>query len=160
MIDNPHIGSSFDDFLKEEGVLEETNAAAIKRVIAWQIEEAMKAQGLTKSAMAIWKNQLERSCVMPRQERLIEYWGRLEGSMAPEGSQALVMVAISRAVSPSRSAMMMSKSLALYRPTQLLTAEVHWKVVSCGALVLRTFLQVGQRMLLHGTKANTGFIRP
>ena len=52
MIDNPHIGSSFDDFLKEEGVLEETNAAAIKRVIAWQIEEAMKAQGLTKSAMA------------------------------------------------------------------------------------------------------------
>ncbi|MEJ2633201.1 MAG: XRE family transcriptional regulator [Acidihalobacter sp.] len=49
---NPHIGSDFDDFLAEDGVLEEVSARAIKRVIAWQVREAMAAQGLTKTAMA------------------------------------------------------------------------------------------------------------
>ena len=34
---NKHIGSSFDDFLAEEAVLEETTAVAIKRVVAWQM---------------------------------------------------------------------------------------------------------------------------
>jgi hypothetical protein len=47
-----NIGSSFDDFLQEEGLLDEANAVAIKRVIAWQIDQEMKAQNLTKSAMA------------------------------------------------------------------------------------------------------------
>ena len=37
-----HIGSGFDDFLSEEAMLEEATAVAIKRVIAWQINEAMK----------------------------------------------------------------------------------------------------------------------
>lgn len=41
-----NIGSSFDDFLHEEGLLDEANAVAIKRVIAWQIEVEMKAQKL------------------------------------------------------------------------------------------------------------------
>lgn len=49
---NQHVGSSFDDFLQEEGLLEEATAVAIKRVLAWQIAEAMKAQNLTKTAMA------------------------------------------------------------------------------------------------------------
>lgn len=49
---NPHVGSSFDDFLSEEGLLEEATAVAVKRVIAWQISEAMKQRGLSKSAMA------------------------------------------------------------------------------------------------------------
>lgn len=49
---NPHIGSNFDDFLKEEGVLEETTAVAVKRVISWQIKEAMKVSGLNKKALA------------------------------------------------------------------------------------------------------------
>jgi DNA-binding Xre family transcriptional regulator len=52
MTKNQYIGSSFDDFLAEEGILEEVTAVAMKRVIAWQIEEAMKAQRLTKTAMA------------------------------------------------------------------------------------------------------------
>ncbi len=47
-----NIGSNFDDFLQEEGFLDEANAVAIKRVIAWQIDQEMKAQKLTKSAMA------------------------------------------------------------------------------------------------------------
>ena len=43
------IGSRFDDFLAEEGILEETTAIAIKRVVAWQIAEAMRQQHLTKA---------------------------------------------------------------------------------------------------------------
>jgi antitoxin HicB len=49
---NPHIGSSFDDFLTEEGLLEEVEAVAIKRILARQVGEAMRAQQLTKKAMA------------------------------------------------------------------------------------------------------------
>jgi len=47
-----HIGSDFDDFLKEEGIQEEVTAAAIKRVIAWQLAEAMKRKHITKTEMA------------------------------------------------------------------------------------------------------------
>ena len=47
-----NIGSDFDDFLAEEGMLEEVTAVAVKRVIAWQIEQEMMAQKLTKTAMA------------------------------------------------------------------------------------------------------------
>jgi hypothetical protein len=49
---HPHIGSDFDDFLKEEGIQEEVTAAAIKRVIAWQLAEAMKRKHITKTEMA------------------------------------------------------------------------------------------------------------
>jgi DNA-binding Xre family transcriptional regulator len=49
---NPHIGSSFDDFLKEEGIYEEVTATAIKRVIAWQLEQSRLAQGISKSELA------------------------------------------------------------------------------------------------------------
>lgn len=50
---NQHIGSNFDDFLQEEGTREEVTAAAIKRVIAWQIAQAMKAQKISKTEMAL-----------------------------------------------------------------------------------------------------------
>jgi len=46
------IGSSFDDFLKDEGLYEEVTAKAIKRVIARQLGAQMQRHGLTKSAMA------------------------------------------------------------------------------------------------------------
>ena len=49
---NPHIGSSFEEFLQEEGIAEEVNTAAVKHVLAWQIEEAMKQQGISKNQMA------------------------------------------------------------------------------------------------------------
>ena len=49
---NNNIGSDFDDFLMEEGMLEEVTAVAVKRVIAWQIEQEMLAQKMTKTAMA------------------------------------------------------------------------------------------------------------
>ena len=47
-----NIGSSTDDFLKEEGILEETQAQAIKEVVAWQLAEAMKMQQISKNKMA------------------------------------------------------------------------------------------------------------
>ncbi|MDZ7856200.1 Fis family transcriptional regulator [Sphaerotilus sp.] len=47
-----HIGSNFDDFLAEDGSLEEATAMAVKRVIAWQLAQAMKAQHISKTEMA------------------------------------------------------------------------------------------------------------
>lgn len=52
MARSKHIGSSFDSFLEEEGLLEEASAAALKRVVAWQIERLMKDQAMTKSTLA------------------------------------------------------------------------------------------------------------
>jgi hypothetical protein len=46
------IGSSFDDFLKEEGRYDEAQAVAIKRVLTWQIEKSMKRLNIAKSEMA------------------------------------------------------------------------------------------------------------
>ncbi len=47
-----HTGSNFDDFLKEEKIYEQAQAAAIKRVVAYQIAEEMKKRKLTKTEMA------------------------------------------------------------------------------------------------------------
>lgn len=47
-----NIGSSFDDFLQEAAILEDATAVALKRVIAWQIAEEMKAQQITKTELA------------------------------------------------------------------------------------------------------------
>ena len=49
---NKYIGSDFGDFLKEDGIYEEVNDIAIKRVIAYQLEQEMKAQNITKPKMA------------------------------------------------------------------------------------------------------------
>ncbi len=47
-----HSGSTFDSFLEQEGIREAVEAVAIKRVLAWQLEQAMKNQQKTKQAMA------------------------------------------------------------------------------------------------------------
>ncbi|MEA2008508.1 MAG: helix-turn-helix transcriptional regulator [Chloroflexota bacterium] len=52
MFNKQHIGSDFDDFLAEEGILAEAEAVAVKRVIAFQISELMDDQKITKTAMA------------------------------------------------------------------------------------------------------------
>lgn len=49
---NPHIGSSLDDFLIEEGRLEEATDTAIKRVLIWQLQKAVEEKGLSKAALA------------------------------------------------------------------------------------------------------------
>ena len=47
-----HLGSSIDDFLKEEGIFEEAQAQAVKEVVAWQLAEAMKKRKISKARMA------------------------------------------------------------------------------------------------------------
>jgi len=47
-----HSGSSFDSFLDEQGIRQEVEAIAAKRVLAWQIARTMKQQQKTKQAMA------------------------------------------------------------------------------------------------------------
>ena len=47
-----HIGSSFDDFLEEEGLLAEAEAVAAKRVLAYQIAQFMLEQNISKAEMA------------------------------------------------------------------------------------------------------------
>jgi antitoxin HicB len=50
---NPHIGSSLDDLLEEDGILTEVNTIALKRALAWQVFQEMRKRGLSKSQMAV-----------------------------------------------------------------------------------------------------------
>src|ERR1039458_866106 len=52
MMSKKNMGSSIDDFLKAEGIFEETQTEAIKEVVAWQLAEAMKKQNISKNKMA------------------------------------------------------------------------------------------------------------
>jgi DNA-binding Xre family transcriptional regulator len=52
MMNQQHIGSDFDEFLAEEGLLAETEAVAVKRIIAYQLSQFMEKNNLTKTAMA------------------------------------------------------------------------------------------------------------
>ena len=52
MTRNKHRGSTLDDFLSQEGVLEEFQARAIKEVVAWQLAEAMRERKLSKNQLA------------------------------------------------------------------------------------------------------------
>lgn len=61
---NPHVGSNFDDFLKDEGVFEVVQAKALKRALSEQIEESMQAANISKvkmaEMMATSRSQLDR----------------------------------------------------------------------------------------------------
>ncbi len=52
MIDKKHIGGDFDDFLKDEGLLDEAEAVATKRVIAFQIAQEMERGHITQAELA------------------------------------------------------------------------------------------------------------
>lgn len=49
---NPHLGSRFDDFMKEQGLYDTARSRVVKEVIVWQIAEQMKQQGISKVKMA------------------------------------------------------------------------------------------------------------
>jgi antitoxin HicB len=51
-VGNKHVGSSLNEFLQEEGVLEVTRSIVIKEVVAWQIEQAILKDNITKVEMA------------------------------------------------------------------------------------------------------------
>ena len=61
---NRYIGSSFDNFLEEENILTETSAEALKKVLAWQIQQFLDVHHITKTAFAQQMNtsrsQLDR----------------------------------------------------------------------------------------------------
>lgn len=82
MAKSKHIGSRFEDFLAEEGLLEAATDVAMKRVLAWQLETARKTRGLSKTELA---NRMEtsRSAV----DRLLD-----------EHEPALTLETLSRAV--------------------------------------------------------------
>jgi len=62
--ENQYRGSRFDDFLEEEGILEECTAVAVKRVFAMEMADAMKKEHVNKTAMAkkmhTTRSQLDR----------------------------------------------------------------------------------------------------
>ena len=64
-----HSGSTFNSFLEKEGIREEVEAVAIKRVLAWQLEQAMRDQEKTKQALA---RQLRTS--RSQLDRLLDPW--------------------------------------------------------------------------------------
>jgi antitoxin HicB len=66
-VSHKNIGSDLDDFLKDEGILDQTESVAIKRVIAFQLQDAMRHIHLTKTVMAK-KMHTSRSAV----ERLFD----------------------------------------------------------------------------------------
>lgn len=47
-----YTGSDFDEFLKDEGILEEVTARALKRLLALQLNDAMKASNTSKTQLA------------------------------------------------------------------------------------------------------------
>lgn len=63
-MDNKHLGSDFNDFLTEQGMLEECTSAAVKAVLAMELADTMKAKHITKSAlverMHTSRSQLDR----------------------------------------------------------------------------------------------------
>jgi antitoxin HicB len=66
-MDEKHVGSSFEDFLREEGALDQTTSRALKRVLTRQLQKLMDEQGLSKSEMA------RRMCTSrPALERLLD----------------------------------------------------------------------------------------
>lgn len=52
MVNEKYVGTSFESFLEEEEMLESCTAVALKRVIAWQISEAMKQRSISKTDLA------------------------------------------------------------------------------------------------------------
>jgi DNA-binding phage protein len=52
-INRKHLGSPLEDWLEDEGILEETTASAMKAVLAWQLQQEMKRKKITKQKMAV-----------------------------------------------------------------------------------------------------------
>lgn len=93
-----YIGSSFEDFLKDEGLFEEVTTQAVKRVLAWQISEAMKAKGISKIEMArrmqTSRSQLDRFLDPDNDKVLLETVQRAASAIGKRVSISLEDVAL------------------------------------------------------------------
>ena len=56
-MNNNTTGSSFNEFLIDEGICEEVEAGAIKKIIAYQLKEAIKKEQLAKTVFGLWKDR-------------------------------------------------------------------------------------------------------
>jgi len=94
-------GSSFDSFLEQEGLLEEVEAVAIKRVLAWQLQQTMRQQQKTKQAMAkqlhTSRSQLDR-LLDPRNVSVT--LGTITRAAKVLGKRVIIRVANARAKRP------------------------------------------------------------
>ena len=85
-----HMGSSIDDFLKEEGIFEETQAQAIKEVVAWKLAQAMKKKKISKATMAVLlktsRSQVDR-ILDPKRDITL---GSLQRAAALVGQRVLI----------------------------------------------------------------------
>jgi len=85
-----HMGSSIDDFLKEEGIFEETQAQAIKEVVAWKLAQAMKKKKISKARMAVLlktsRSQVDR-ILDPKRDITL---GSLQRAAALVGQRVLI----------------------------------------------------------------------
>jgi antitoxin HicB len=88
-----HVGSSFEDFLKEEGIFEETTTQAVKRVLAWQVSETMKKKGISKIEMAkrmkTSRSQLDRFLDPDNDKVLLETVQRAASAIGKRVSMSL-----------------------------------------------------------------------
>src|SRR5258708_25264331 len=91
-------GSTFDNFLEAEGIREEVEAVAIKRVLAWQLEQAMREQQKTKRAMAkqlhTSRSQLDRLLAPPNDSVTLDTRPRAARAL---GKRLIIRVEIGRA---------------------------------------------------------------
>ncbi len=85
-----HMGSSIDDFMKEEGIFEETQAQAIKEVVAWKLAQAMKKKKISKAKMAVLlktsRSQVDR-ILDPKRDITL---GSLQRAAALVGQRVLI----------------------------------------------------------------------
>jgi antitoxin HicB len=85
-----HMGSSIDDSLKEEGIFEETQAQAIKEVVAWKLAQAMKKKKISKAKMAVLlktsRSQVDR-ILDPKRDITL---GSLQRAAALVGQRVLI----------------------------------------------------------------------
>ena len=97
-----HSGSTFDSFLEEEGIREEVEAVAIKRVLAWQFEQAMRRQQKTKQAMAkqlhTSRSQLDRLLDPENVSVTLDTIARAARAL---GKRVIIRVADTRAAKPA-----------------------------------------------------------
>jgi antitoxin HicB len=99
-----HMGSSIDDFLKEEGIFEEAQAQAVKEVVAWQLAEAMKKQKISKNKLAkllkTSRTQVDR-ILDPKNDITL---GSLQRAAAMVGRRVTIELVEGRKVTRSRPA--------------------------------------------------------
>jgi hypothetical protein len=115
------VGSSIDDFLREEGVFEEAQAQAVKEVVAWQLAQAMKEKGISKNRMATLlktsRTQVDR-LLDAKNDITLSSLGRAAHGRPPGHNPACVAAGAGDGMCGSSHAAMRAARLQRRGPTQ------------------------------------------